>query len=144
MVTATAIAREVRETEVFKRWPSFDAQLDNRLIAGGNYFWCSGHLSAVPVAERSTDDSRYCCQCYAVIQAEKPTARPISKGSGTIAGGDSAVSIIIDGENTEENISESAPPNYETQGKRLRGRPRKTAGELSRATLYWRRKEEQV
>ncbi len=41
----------------------FDIERDLEQIATGDYFWCSGHLSAVPIAERS-DDTRYCQRCF--------------------------------------------------------------------------------
>ncbi len=46
----------------------FDIKTDNELIAAGTHFWCSGHLAAVPIGERSTKDSRYCVSCQKIIE----------------------------------------------------------------------------
>ncbi len=39
---------------------------DNLLIDTGNYFWCSGHLGAIPVTEQSAN-KKYCNFCLSVI-----------------------------------------------------------------------------
>jgi hypothetical protein len=48
---------------------NFNIKLENELIASGTHFWCSGHLGAVPVGERSTDQ-RYCRACFDLLSAE--------------------------------------------------------------------------
>lgn len=48
---------------------NFNIKRDNELIASGSHFWCSGHLSAVPVGEQSPD-SRYCNFCYELLNNE--------------------------------------------------------------------------
>ncbi len=48
---------------------NFDIKTDLTLIAAGTHFWCSGHLSAVPIAEQSSDP-RYCVACFNLLTAE--------------------------------------------------------------------------
>lgn len=47
----------------------FDIRRDNELIAAGTHFWCLGHLTAVPVDDRSADP-RYCQGCYDFLDNE--------------------------------------------------------------------------
>lgn len=52
----------------------FDITEENRLIAIGTHFWCSGHLSAVMVSEKSVD-SRYCKKCHDFLTEEARVLR---------------------------------------------------------------------
>jgi hypothetical protein len=47
----------------------FDIVHDKQLIVTGTHFWCSGHLGAVPVGERS-EYSRYCRFCFDLMAAD--------------------------------------------------------------------------
>lgn len=47
----------------------FDTRRDRALITAGGHFLCGGHLSAVPVTDRS-QDPRYCQQCYDFLLKE--------------------------------------------------------------------------
>jgi hypothetical protein len=48
---------------------NFNIKLENKLIASGTHFWCSGHLGAIPVGEQSADP-RYCRACFDLLSAE--------------------------------------------------------------------------
>jgi hypothetical protein len=48
---------------------NFNIKLENKLIASGTHFWCSGHLGAVGVGERSADP-RYCNFCFGFFTNE--------------------------------------------------------------------------
>lgn len=52
---------------------NFDIKKDNVLIAAGTHFWCSACLTARPVDDMS-ENSRYCLNCYDVIQSDKKEA----------------------------------------------------------------------
>jgi len=44
-------------------------QRDTQLINSGTHFWCSGHLSAIRISERSAKDPRYCNACQSIIES---------------------------------------------------------------------------
>lgn len=53
----------------------FDTARDNQQIAAGTHFYCHGHLTAVPIAERSRD-GRYCRECLAIIESDRRNNGP--------------------------------------------------------------------
>jgi hypothetical protein len=49
--------------------PDFSIKKELELIAAGTHFWCTGHLGAVPVSEKS-EDPRYCRFCFNLLTEE--------------------------------------------------------------------------
>ncbi|MBN1189577.1 MAG: hypothetical protein JXA46_07490 [Dehalococcoidales bacterium] len=47
----------------------FEMESEMDKIESGEYFWCKGHIGAVPINEISPD-RRYCLDCYNVLKAE--------------------------------------------------------------------------
>lgn len=47
----------------------FDTARDKDLIAAGTHFYCQGHMTARPLAERSSDE-RYCQACFDCLTNE--------------------------------------------------------------------------
>ena len=65
--TAEPVIEQVAESK--KPVEIFNCVKEREEIATEEYFFCLGHLTTVPVAERSTHDMNYCKQCWRVVSA---------------------------------------------------------------------------
>ena len=48
----------------------FDCVREHQELATEEFFFCYGHLTTVPVAERSTHDHNHCKQCWKIVGAD--------------------------------------------------------------------------
>jgi hypothetical protein len=62
----------------------FDDVRDNLLITKGTHFCCLGHLTAVPIGERSPRNPSYCCRCLEVIEAERKKDKDVDTWAGEV------------------------------------------------------------
>ncbi len=58
-------------TEIYHRYPMFNAERDKTLIAKGSHFRCAACQVACPLEERSHDE-RYCKVCLPVVKGFPP------------------------------------------------------------------------
>ena len=70
--TAEPVIEQVAESK--KPVEIFNCIKERDEIATEEYFFCHGHLTTVPVAERSTHDMNYCKQCWRVVSASTRAA----------------------------------------------------------------------
>jgi hypothetical protein len=110
---------------------------DLRNLMTGEYFWCMACLVARPNFEKSAD-GRYCQACYEILNPPEPSPAPSPDEVGVCENGGDVVSKIPE---YVPAPMQGNPIIMKQENKRPVGRPRKS-GEISRTTL-WRRKKEQ-
>lgn len=113
----------------------FDIVRDNAQIAKGTHFWCSGHLSAIPIAKQSANP-RYCQKCWQNIRGESSVENNTPQDPTRTT--ESALTTTQDSDKGCDN-KKVVSGHGEVVLKHPGGRPQKD-GEVSRTTDWRRRK----